>query len=270
MKEDLTILNTAEQAIIQPREEEIWKPIPGYEGYYEASSFGRIRSVGRYIKYRHGLRWHAPRIRATITYQGYDYVNLVVTKDNKYNEKRFLVHRLIAETFIPNPDNKRCVDHINTIRTDNRVENLRWVTHLENQKNPITAKRLAEPARPVVRMSPDGSIKEYPMLKSVVEDGFNMSQVCLCCKGKQFTHMGFLWSYKGEPIRDYETYIQEKRKRFLLGIAKKRKPFIAFNDKETIEFSGQLEAKDKGFDARAIGHCIKSGKTYKGYHWRFK
>ena len=64
---------------------------------------------------------------------GDGYVYVVLYKDGKH--KNFKIHRLIAIHYIPNPENKRCVDHINRIRDDNRVENLRWVTDSENRQN---------------------------------------------------------------------------------------------------------------------------------------
>ena len=70
--------------------------------------------------------------------------NIIITTLPENISGNYLVHRLVAEAFIPNIDNKPHIDHINTVRDDNRVENLRWVTHLENQRNPITNKRLKE------------------------------------------------------------------------------------------------------------------------------
>ena len=98
---------------------EIWKTIEGYE--YEVSTFGNVRRVGAAVNLK---PW--------------------VNKDNNYltvglckNDirKKIVIHRLVACTFIPNPEGKPCVDHINRIRTDNRLENLRWVTYAENNIN---------------------------------------------------------------------------------------------------------------------------------------
>ena len=98
---------------------EEWKEITDYENY-SISTYGRVRNV------------KTDRIlKAGIDGQGYYKVNL--RKDKK--SKSMNVHRLVANTFIDNPDNKRCIDHINNDRLDNKVANLRYVTHTENNQN---------------------------------------------------------------------------------------------------------------------------------------
>ena len=112
-------------------EEEIWKPIKEFEGYYEVSNMGRVRS----LNYK---RTGKEKILKNIgDYKGY--LEIVLTKNGK--QKQFKVHRLVAEAFIPNPENKPCIDHINTVKSDNRVENLRWVTYKENSNNEKTLEK---------------------------------------------------------------------------------------------------------------------------------
>lgn len=99
---------------------EKWKPILNYPGYF-ISSKGRVKSKGK--KNRPFDKILTPQK----TVHGYLAVNI-----RSKNIKRFAIHRLVAEAFIPNPRNKPCVNHLNNIKTDNRNENLEWVTHLEN------------------------------------------------------------------------------------------------------------------------------------------
>ena len=102
---------------------EVWKDIPGFEGRYQASNLGRIRS----IQDNHGK--YKEQIRSTwISSKGYKYVQLFI-KNKRHNVS---VHHAVASAFIPNPDNKPTVNHIDGNKQNNRVDNLEWVTYSEN------------------------------------------------------------------------------------------------------------------------------------------
>lgn len=123
-------------------EKEIWKPIKGYEGLYEVSNLGRVRSLDREIIYKNGTKHiHKGKI-LKLQYDRYGYLYIIL--NNKCDTKKCTVHRLVAEAFIPNVDNKPCIDHINTIKDDNRVENLRWVTYKENMNNELSKKHMSD------------------------------------------------------------------------------------------------------------------------------
>lgn len=109
---------------------EIWKDIPGYEGFYQASTLGRIKSVTRTVNRRgNTTRIVYERILITMSDgKGYQLVNL-----NKYNvSTTHTVHRLILSTFVENTENKPQVNHINGIKDDNKLINLEWSTVSEN------------------------------------------------------------------------------------------------------------------------------------------
>lgn len=107
--------------------EEIWKDIEGYEGCYQVSNLGRIKSLSRKVKVQnnHTRTTKEKIISPIIQATGYSVICL-----GQHNPK--LIHRLVAIAFIPNFDNKRTVNHINGIKTDNRLENLEWATYSEN------------------------------------------------------------------------------------------------------------------------------------------
>ena len=105
---------------------EEWRDIRGYEGVYQISSLGRIRSLDRYVDDKGHKRFVKGKILKPSKHKNnYEYVVL-------YDRKHRMIHRLVAETFIDNIDNKRTVNHINGDKSDNRVINLEWCTHKEN------------------------------------------------------------------------------------------------------------------------------------------
>lgn len=126
-------------------EGEIWKDIKGYSDRYIVSNLGRIASLKRYVNHSFGTpKIVNPRILNQKNCKtGYKSVTLY--KDNR--KKSFSVHRLVADAFIPNPENKPCIDHLDRDKTNNSVYNLRWCTMSENMLNPLTRKILCEARR---------------------------------------------------------------------------------------------------------------------------
>lgn len=119
--------------------EEIWKDVVGYEGTYQISNTGRLKSLTRAI----------PRQGRTFTKQGIfykpcpdkdGYLNSQLSLNGSY--KRLSIHRIVALAFLPNPENKPFINHINCIVSDNRVENLEWVTPKENTAHAIKLGRM--------------------------------------------------------------------------------------------------------------------------------
>ena len=108
--------------------EEVWKDIKGYEGLYQVSNLGRVK---RLIS----TKCKVERFLSITKDNKVGYCRIMLSKDNK--QKRFLIHRLLAEHFIPNFQNKPCIDHINGDKSDNRLENLRWCTYKENNNFPL-------------------------------------------------------------------------------------------------------------------------------------
>lgn len=170
--------------------EEIWKDIEGYEGLYQVSNQGRIKSL-KYGKEN--------ILKPGTDKDGYLYVNLC--KDAK--TKSYKVHRLVAQAFIPNPDNKPQINHKSEEKWLNTVDNLEWATAKENTnwggRNKCISQKLinnSNESKPVKQLSLDGALVTiWPSTRETQRNGFNQGAVCACCNGKSKTHKGFKWEY---------------------------------------------------------------------------
>ena len=159
------------------REEiEEWRDIIGYEGLYQVSIFGRVKS----------LKFGKEKILKPGT-NACGYLQVILCKDGK--KKVCNVHRLVANAFLPNPNNLPEVNHINEIKTDNRVSNLEWMTSKDNTRY--------SQAVAVNQFTLDGRfIRTWDCIMEIqYQLGFNNRNIGSCCQGKRKSAYGFLWRY---------------------------------------------------------------------------
>lgn len=126
--------------------EEIWKDIVGYEGFYQVSNLGRVKSLDRYIEVtnKRGTSYRRPIKGKLLSLNSADddYISVALNKDN--TSVFYSVHRLVAQAFIPNPDNLPMINHKDESRTNNCVDNLEWCTAKYNSNYGTRCERLSK------------------------------------------------------------------------------------------------------------------------------
>ena len=175
---------------------EIWRDIDGYEGLYEVSDQGRVKSLEKKVKHwRGGERIQKERILKPATaYNGY----LLVPLYAGGKRKMFFVHRLVCQAFHENPENKLEVNHINEIKTDNRAVNLEWSTRRENVNYGSRNERAAKTkSKPVGQWTKEGElVKIWPSTIEVQKQtGFSQGSISKVANGKRKQAYGFIWKY---------------------------------------------------------------------------
>ena len=171
---------------------EIWKDIKGYENMYQISNMGRVRSLDRYIILSNNKKIFKKGQIRKISNNGNDYLFVQLGRGNS---NRKYIHRLIGENFMSNPDNKPCINHLDSNKNNNKIENLEYVSHTENllyayEKN----ERRSKP----VRVRKNGVTKEFKYSKDAAKWlGTTRSHLCNVLKGKKITY-----SFDAEYIKE--------------------------------------------------------------------
>ena len=168
---------------------ETWKKIAGYEGMYEVSDLGRVKSLGNNKSRKEKILkpWKA----------GNGYLQVNLCKDGQ--KKTPLIHRLVAEAFVPNPNNLETVNHKDETKTNNTVGNLEWMSRADNNNYGTHNKRSAEKRSKQVQMLDKQTgelLATFPSLMEAVRvTGIYQSDISKCCNGKYKSAGGYIWRY---------------------------------------------------------------------------
>ena len=180
------------------KKKEEWRDIKGYEGLYQVSNIGRVKSLERIFIDKRGHRQHIKErvLKPSIT-RGY--LQVILYNSSK---KNFFVHRLVCEAFHENPENKLQVNHINEDKADNRACNLEWVTAKENLTHGTRPARIAKAnvknkSKPVGQYTTDGVlVKVWHSVNEVQRKlGFSSGNISEVARGKLKTAYGYVWKY---------------------------------------------------------------------------
>lgn len=193
---------------------EIWKPVQDYEGLYEVSNFGSVRSLPRKAGNFHIKGRILKQFKSR---QGY--YSVCLSKDG--TSKTFAVHRLVAISFVPNPENKVTVNHINEDKLDNRAENLEWLTLRENLHYGTRAARARETITesigvPVLQISPNGHsvIKRYESISTAAESVNARPSDIFACIGSKQKCRGYYWKRVDSVSESELLFWEETGERF--------------------------------------------------------
>lgn len=196
--------------------EEVWKDIKGYEGLYQVSNLGNVRSIERKVDYRiKGTYAIKPSILLKPSINKNGYLSVALSKNNKI--KRMRVNRLVALNFISNPNKKPQVNHIDGNKSNNNVNNLEWCTNSENQLHAYKSglhkiqkgiechsyglkREKSASAKKVVQYDKNlNIIKVWDCMSSACDElKISNSLISRCCHNKKKTAGGFIWRFKIE------------------------------------------------------------------------
>lgn len=188
--------------------EEVWKDVRGYKGYYQVSNLGRVKSLNRTLS--NGIRKKGIILKQHK--RGLGYLFVVLSKGGEVKNR--YAHRLVAEAFVPNSNKHEEVDHKDANKTNNAVSNLEWVSRKENvkrswEKGLMENQRRAaikvgrSRSKKVIKMNELGEpLEEYESQTEAARNvGIAQSSISMCCAGKVKSAGGFLWKFSEGVIK---------------------------------------------------------------------
>lgn len=234
------------------KEKEIWKDIKGYEGLYQVSDWGNVRSLDRYTDYYLNGVYKTKRLhRGKILKKQFNrYGYLIVTFNKDCTRKNHLVHRLVAEAFIPNPENKNFVGHLKTMengledKTANEVWNIAWMTAKENRNYGTLNERIskAQKGRTFTeehKKNISEALKHSEIFQKIIKSPAYSEKLSKARKGKMLNN-----KYRSKEVKQYT----------LDGMYVATYP------------SAKEAARQTSFSQCNISRCCNGGFTYKGKH----
>ena len=176
---------------------EIWKDIEGYEGYYQVSNHGRVRSQDRTVVFSDGHVHYYKTKLMTLCPDKDGYLLVCLRKNGLKSTPK--VHRLVANAFVQNPENLPIINHKDHNRANNHFSNLEYCTTKYNVTyKDAVRKRAVQRAKPVIQLTLDGCfVNEYESASEASrQTGFNRGHICDCARGERPMAHGFLWRWK--------------------------------------------------------------------------
>lgn len=187
---------------------EIWRDVPGWEGMYQVSTFGRVKTMERMIKSNcNNFRISEERIKE-VELRKDGYTATLFCRNSKVTQ--YKIHRLVGIAFMPNPENKRDINHISGVRSENRLENLEWATRSENKLHGF---RIGMTKPTCLGIFGKDHHLSKPVLKIDIETGniierydglmdasrktcLGFREISACARGKRQSYNNYLWQYE--------------------------------------------------------------------------
>lgn len=187
-------------------EKEIWKDIEGYEGLYQVSNYGKVKRLKRKIKNQYIFKYEKITnniLKGHKIQKGYIQVRLI---NQNGESKSFLIHRLVAQAFIPNPNNYPQINHKDENKENNKVDNLEWCNCYYNNNYGTKKERLSIIQKSIIREYRNKRVAQYDLnmnkineFKSITEahkiTNINLANISSCCLNNRKTAGKFIWKF---------------------------------------------------------------------------